>query len=62
MQPADDARPLSPEQQSEWDQLLDQAYEDYMHGSYATALEKAHRAHKIGATSTGWRLIGASSC
>ena len=43
--------------------LVNDALQDYVHGNYASAIEKARRATKAGGDNNkAWRVIGASSC
>jgi tetratricopeptide (TPR) repeat protein len=45
------------------DQTVGEAQDDYVHGNYAEAIEKARKALKQSAgNAKAWRIIGASSC
>jgi hypothetical protein len=41
--------------------VLQEAQDDYVHGAYQSAIEKAKKAVKA-QPSKAWRIVGASSC
>jgi len=60
--PNDLIPPKAPVQDSDCEAGVQAAQEDYVHGNYAGAIEKARKAARGTCVARAWRLIGASSC